>query len=267
MSEVERQGARVGGAGGPEDGPLWIERETFLPPRPGDLRGFHHAVSGVHDRFAGRGAAGHRAGRAAERAGQRGESRCAAGLRGARDQQRRRLHAGRPDPAHRRGRQAEAGGPRQAGRGVGEGTVPGHHAGPELEAFLDGGEPPIYFGLGSVRGAQDTAANAVKAARALGKRVVLQRGWADLQLTDDAGDCIAIGEVNQQALFRRVAAIVHHGGAGTTTTAAAAGTPQIVLPHMYDQYYWGNQIERLNVGRSAKSVTTETLDETLQLSE
>ncbi|WP_246291586.1 nucleotide disphospho-sugar-binding domain-containing protein [Lentzea indica] len=73
--------------------------------------------------------------------------------------------------------------------------------------------------------------------------------------------------MNQQALFRRVAAIVHHGGAGTTTTAAAAGTPQIVLPHMYDQYYWGNQIERLNVGRSAKSVTTETLDETLQLSE
>ncbi len=84
---------------------------------------------------------------------------------------------------------------------------------------------------------------------------------------DDAEDCIAIGEVNQQALFRRVAAIVHHGGAGTTTTAAAAGTPQIVLPHMYDQYYWGNQIERLNIGRSAKSVTTETLDETLQLAE
>ena len=60
---------------------------------------------------------------------------------------------------------------------------------------------------------------------------------------------------------------VHHGGAGTTTTAAAAGTPQIVLPHMYDQYYWGNQIERLNIGRSAQAVTTETLAEALQLAE
>ncbi|NGY65511.1 glycosyltransferase family 1 protein [Lentzea sp. NEAU-D13] len=138
---------------------------------------------------------------------------------------------------------------------------------PELEAFLAAGEPPIYFGLGSMRGAQDAVDHAVEAARALGKRVVLQRGWADLRLTDDAADCLAIGEVNQQALFRRAAAVVHHGGAGTTTTAAAAGTPQIVLPHMYDQYYWGNQVERLNIGRSAKAVTTEVLAEALQLAD
>ncbi|MDX8144938.1 glycosyltransferase [Lentzea sp. BCCO 10_0061] len=138
---------------------------------------------------------------------------------------------------------------------------------PELAAFLDDGEPPVYFGLGSMRGAPDVARDAVEAARKLGKRVVLQRGWADLKLTDDAPDCIAIGEVNQQALFRRAAAIVHHGGAGTTTTAAAAGRPQIVLPHMYDQYYWGGQVERLNIGRSANAVTTEVLAEALQLSD
>jgi vancomycin aglycone glucosyltransferase len=138
---------------------------------------------------------------------------------------------------------------------------------PELDAFLDDGEPPVYFGLGSMRGAQDAAATAIESARALGKRVVLQRGWADLRLSDDAPDCIAIGEVNQQALFRRVATVVHHGGAGTTTTAAAAGAPQIVLPHMYDQYYWGEQVERVGVGRSAQTVTTEVLGEVLQLAE
>ncbi|GGN23383.1 glycosyl transferase [Lentzea pudingi] len=137
----------------------------------------------------------------------------------------------------------------------------------DLRAFLDDGEPPVYFGLGSMRGAPDTADEAVAAARELGKRVVLQRGWADLRLADDAPDCIAIGEVNQQALFRRVAVIVHHGGAGTTTTAAAAGRPQIVLPHMYDQYYWGSQVERLDIGRAAKAVTTETLAEALHLAD
>ncbi|MET9632420.1 glycosyltransferase [Lentzea sp. NPDC006480] len=137
----------------------------------------------------------------------------------------------------------------------------------ELEAFLDDGEAPVYFGLGSMHGALDAAHQAVEAARKIGKRVVLQRGWADLRLADDAPDCIAIGEVNQQALFRRVAAVVHHGGAGTTTTAAAAGKPQIVLPHMYDQYYWGDQVERLGIGRSAKAVTTEVLADTLALAE
>ena len=138
---------------------------------------------------------------------------------------------------------------------------------PELEAFLDDGEPPVYFGLGSMRGAPGAAKEAVDAARELGKRVVLQRGWADLRLTGDSPDCIEIGEVNQQELFRRAAAIVHHGGAGTTTTAAAAGRPQLVLPHMYDQYYWGSQVERLDVGRAAKSVTPEILAETLEFAE
>ncbi|GHH50592.1 glycosyltransferase [Lentzea cavernae] len=138
---------------------------------------------------------------------------------------------------------------------------------PDLEAFLDDGEPPVYFGLGSMRGTPDMASQAVEAARELGRRVVLQRGWADLELTDDAKDCITIGEVNQQALFRRTAAIVHHGGAGTTTTAAAAGRPQVVLPHMYDQYYWGSQVERLNIGRSATAVTAEVLAEALGLTE
>jgi vancomycin aglycone glucosyltransferase len=137
--------------------------------------------------------------------------------------------------------------------------------GEELEAFLAQGDPPVYFGLGSMRGARQAADGAVVAARALGRRVVLQRGWADLQLADDAGDCIAIGEVNQQALFRGVAAVVHHGGAGTTTTAAAAGVPQVVLPHMYDQYYWGEQVERLEIGRSAEAVTPGVLHQALRL--
>jgi vancomycin aglycone glucosyltransferase len=48
------------------------------------------------------------------------------------------------------------------------------------------------------------------------------RGWAGLAPVDNQDDCLVIGEVNQQELFGRVAAVVHHGGAGTTTTAARA---------------------------------------------
>ena len=70
----------------------------------------------------------------------------------------------------------------------------------------------------------------VQTARALGRRAIVSRGWAGLSLVDDEPDCLAIGEVNQQALFQRVAAVVHHGGAGTTTAAALAGAPQVVIP-------------------------------------
>lgn len=135
---------------------------------------------------------------------------------------------------------------------------------PDLLAFLDDGEPPVCFGLGSMRGAPGTADGAVEAARELGRRVVPQRGWADLGLAGDSPDRIAIGEVDQQALFRRIV-VVHHRGAGTTTTAA--GRPQIVVPRMYDQYCWGSQVERLDIDRAAKAVTTETLAEALHLAD
>lgn len=100
----------------------------------------------------------------------------------------------------------------------------------DLERFLDAGEPPVYFGFGSLRTPPNLAQVMIQTARKLGRRAVVSPGWADLSLIDDEPDCISIGEVNQQALFKRVAAAVHHGGAGTTTAAAGAGAPQVVIP-------------------------------------
>ncbi|MBI1360014.1 MAG: glycosyltransferase [Alphaproteobacteria bacterium] len=119
---------------------------------------------------------------------------------------------------------------------------------PELEAFLDAGEPPVYFGFGSIRAPENVAAAMIGASRALGRRAIVSRGWADLSLVDDQSDCFLAGEVNQLALFRRVAAVVHHGGAGTTTAAALCGAPQVIAPQVYDQHHWAQQIERLGVG-------------------
>jgi vancomycin aglycone glucosyltransferase len=118
----------------------------------------------------------------------------------------------------------------------------------ELEAFLEAGEPPVYFGFGSIRAPQDLSKNMIQAARALGRRAIVLRGWADLSLLDDEPDCLSIGEVNQQALFERVAAAVHHGGAGTTTAAARAGAPQVVIPQHFDQHYWAQRIHVLGIG-------------------
>ena len=118
----------------------------------------------------------------------------------------------------------------------------------ELKSFLDAGEPPVYFGFGSIRAPQDLSRVMIETARALGRRAIVSRGWADLTLIDEASDCLAIGEVNQQALFTRVAAVVHHGGAGTTTAAALAGAPQVVIPQLYDQHYWAERIHTLGIG-------------------
>jgi vancomycin aglycone glucosyltransferase len=124
----------------------------------------------------------------------------------------------------------------------------------ELEAFLAAGKPPVYFGFGSMSAPRELGRVMMEAARALGRRAILSRGWADLSVEGEA-DCLVIGEVNQQALFRRVAAVVHHGGAGTTTAAARAGAPQVVIPQMYDQLYWAERVRQLGLGAAHASGT------------
>jgi vancomycin aglycone glucosyltransferase len=120
----------------------------------------------------------------------------------------------------------------------------------ELEAFLDAGEPPIYFGFGSMPIAAATSRTIIDAARAAGRRAIVSQGWAELGLVDEAPDCISVGDVNQQALFPRVAAVVHHGGAGTTVAAARAGAPQVVIPMFSDQPYWASRVRALGIGTS-----------------
>ncbi|MEU0272221.1 glycosyltransferase [Streptomyces sp. NPDC006307] len=138
----------------------------------------------------------------------------------------------------------------------------------ELVAFLDAGAPPVYVGFGSmaVRAGEDAARVAIEAVRGFGRRVLVGRGWADLGLIDDRDDCFAVGEVNHQELFGRVAAVVHHGGAGTTTTAARAGAPQVVVPQLADQPYWAGRVAELGIGvaHDGPAPTVESLSAALK---
>ncbi|MCX4821448.1 glycosyltransferase [Streptomyces sp. NBC_01142] len=138
----------------------------------------------------------------------------------------------------------------------------------ELVAFLDAGTPPVYVGFGStpMSAPKDVARVTIEAIRAHGRRAVVSRGWADLPLIDDQDDCFTVGEVNHQALFRRVAAAVHHGSAGTTTTATRAGAPQVVVPQGGDQPYWAGRVADLGIGAAhdGPTPTTESLSAALK---
>ena len=100
----------------------------------------------------------------------------------------------------------------------------------------------------------------------MGRRIIVSKGWADLDLIDDAADCIAVGDVNYDLLFPRVAAVVHHGGAGTTAAAARAGVPQVIAPMFNDQFYWANRIVNLGLGATTPhaSMTEESLTASLR---
>jgi len=135
----------------------------------------------------------------------------------------------------------------------------------EIEVFLNSGDPPIFFGFGSMRAAQDVGKSLIGAARAVGRRAIVSSGWADLS-AEDTSDCLTIGEANLQALFTRVAAIVHHGGAGTTTLAALGGAPQVVVPQIYDQHDAARRVAELGIGvaHAAGLPTAESLAAALE---
>lgn len=137
----------------------------------------------------------------------------------------------------------------------------------DLADFLDAGDPPVYVGFGSIamHSTPDLGRVVVDAVRSQGRRAVLSSGWAKLAKIDDEDDCFAVGEVNHQALFRRVAAVVHHGGAGTTTTTALSGAPQVVVPQFADQPHWAARVAELGIGvqHDGPTPTVESLSSAL----
>jgi UDP:flavonoid glycosyltransferase YjiC (YdhE family) len=122
---------------------------------------------------------------------------------------------------------------------------------PRLEAFLRVGPPPVYLGLGSMvaKPGFALASRAIAAARAVGCRLVIVGGWARIDRSVEPSETVlAIEEAPHQALFARVAGAIHHGGAGTTAAVARAGVPQLVVPHILDQYYWAHRVVTLGLG-------------------
>lgn len=79
-------------------------------------------------------------------------------------------------------------------------------------------------------------------------KIIIQSGWAGLSVEVGRPGILVIGKVSHDQLFRHAACVIHHGGAGTTASVLSAGVPQIIIPHIADQEFFGAEIERLGVG-------------------
>lgn len=119
----------------------------------------------------------------------------------------------------------------------------------KLEAFLASGSAPVYLGFGSMTDPdpEGTTRDVLDAVARLGCRALISQGWANLGTGPLSEDVFVAGPVTHPKLFPRVAAVVHHGGAGTTTSAARAGVPQLIVPHVFDQFYFAKRLMALGV--------------------
>ena len=108
-----------------------------------------------------------------------------------------------------------------------------------LDAFLEAGEPPIVFTLGSsaIHAAGDFYARSAEIAQRLRRRAVLLTGAVqdNRRLPAHDADVLALEYAPYGYLFPRAAAIVHQGGVGTLAQAMRSGRPMLVVPFAHDQ--------------------------------
>ena len=125
---------------------------------------------------------------------------------------------------------------------------------PPLLEFLDKGEPPVVFTLGS------TAVHAVgptfyetaqTALRQLGLRGVFLTGSDNDPRPTDARDeaVYSCAYAPHGPLFLRARVVVHHAGMGTLVHAMRAGIPSLSIPFVFDQPWTALLAERLGVAR------------------
>lgn len=121
---------------------------------------------------------------------------------------------------------------------------------PELSAFLQAGEPPVYIGFGSMatKNPGKLTQEIVEGVRLAGVRAVLATGWGGISRIDMPDTMHVIKGAPHDALFKHVSAVVHHGGAGTVGAGLRAGKPTFICPLAFDQPFWGRRIFALGCG-------------------
>jgi rhamnosyltransferase subunit B len=120
----------------------------------------------------------------------------------------------------------------------------------DVERFLQAGEPPVVFTLGSaaVLDAGAFYEESAQAALMAGVRAVLLVGTdaRNVPQTQSPDLCVA-RYAPYSKLFPRASLIVHQGGVGTTAQAMQAGRPMLVMPYSHDQPDNARRMRRLGV--------------------
>jgi len=144
----------------------------------------------------------------------------------------------------------------------------------KLRRFIETGSPPVFIGFGSmpVRNPARTTTIILEALKQSGLRGMLHTGWARIGNDDLPDNVFKIDYAPYGWLFPQMAAVIHHGGSGTTAFGLRAGVPSLIMPFLFDQFYWGKRIftlgvgpkpiphRKLSVARLAEALTIATTD-------
>ncbi len=130
----------------------------------------------------------------------------------------------------------------------------------EVERFLNDGEPPLVFSLGTavVHAPGDFYEVAVSAAKQLNRRAILLTGSKENRPRDLPKVMVAVGYAPFSLLMPRSAASVHHGGIGSTAQGLRSGRPCVIVPHAHDQFNNAARAQTLGCARIVRRSALNT---------
>jgi UDP:flavonoid glycosyltransferase YjiC (YdhE family) len=121
----------------------------------------------------------------------------------------------------------------------------------DLTRFIEKYPNPLYVGFGSMINAQPKEVG--RALLELSKKhnlpLFINSSWGGIEIESPLPENIfLVKDIPYDWLFSRVRAVVHHGGSGTTHSALRFDRPQLILPHIADQFLWNKLIHEAGIG-------------------
>ena len=119
----------------------------------------------------------------------------------------------------------------------------------ELLSFLQHANAPICITFGSMVNRDNEKIDGIvrQALKQTKNRGILLSGWSKVQARASA-DLFYLEAAPHNWLLPRCKMVIHHGGAGTTAAGLRAGIPNIVLPFLGDQPFWGQRVHKIGAG-------------------
>jgi len=118
----------------------------------------------------------------------------------------------------------------------------------ELKEFLESGKSPVCISFGSMVNKNSEKVDEIirKALKQTNNRGIILSGWGSVK-HKATSDLLYLESAPHDWLLPKCKMLIHHGGAGSTSAALHAGIPQIVVPFMADQPFWGSRVNVIGV--------------------
>lgn len=119
----------------------------------------------------------------------------------------------------------------------------------QLVSFLEQGKPPVCITFGSMvnQDKEKTDRITKESLKQTGNRGIILSGWSGIKQLS-SNDLLYLDSAPHDWLLPQCKMVIHHGGAGTTAAGLRAGIPNIVVPFMGDQPFWGERVHAIGAG-------------------